>query len=278
MTLHLIHPAQAANSASAQPAAIEPPHPAGARARTGLVAVLTLFVLTTVTVARTAGAAQNQGASSAFGESISLQVLPLLGSPVQVSSGPLPVVQGSAPPAYSLTDDLASIQVSAPSLGTLLQTNLLTVDAASTEPDSDQASADATIAAVRLRLAAILPVLTLNADAVSSTAQVAGPCPQPVATGSTTLANAQVRGPLGIGLSLLAQPAPNTVVLDQAGLRVVLNEQLSTVSGNTTSLTVNAVHVSFAELPVSGLGLVSGDIILSQSQAQLQCNGIIISE
>jgi hypothetical protein len=278
------HPTQPANSAlftgANHPAGSEPAHLPRTMARTGVVAVLTLCVLITLTAtARAAHAVQNQGSSSAFGESISVQVLPLLGSPVQVSSGPLPLVQGSAAPAYSLTDDLASIQVSVPSLGTLLQTDLLTVDAASTEPDSDQASADATIAAVRLRLAAILPVLTLSADAVGSTAQISGPCHQPSATGSTTLVNAQLRGPLGIGLGLLAQPAPNTVVLDQAGLRVVLNEQTSSVSSNafsvTTSLTVNAVHVSLAELPLSGLGLVSGDIILSQSQAQLQCNQVI---
>jgi len=117
---------------SAQAAGGRPPHLARVLSHAAVAAALALFTWTT------AARAQNQAGSSAFAESVSLQVLPLLGSPVQVSSGPLPAVAGSAPPAYNLTGELASIRVAAPALGTLLETDLLTVDAASTEPDADQ--------------------------------------------------------------------------------------------------------------------------------------------
>ena len=38
--------------------------------------------------------------SSAFGESVDLELLPLLGNGIEVLSGPLPLVSSSAPPAY----------------------------------------------------------------------------------------------------------------------------------------------------------------------------------
>jgi hypothetical protein len=228
-----------------------------------------------------AALAQTAGSSSAFGESISIDVLPLLGSPIVVSSGPLPAVAGSAPAAYSLNGELASITVASPALGTVLQTGLLDVDAASSVPDSAAASADATVANVQLVLGALVPVLRLGAEAVGSSAEVSGPCEagaQAQTSGATTLAAAQLTGPLGLSVSLLAQPAPNTVVLDQAGLRVVLNEQIVAFDGVNTSLTVNAVHVSIDALPVAGLGALTADIILSQSKAQLTCAPRIVVE
>jgi len=228
-------------------------------------------LLLALAASRPSAAQNGLASSSAFGESVSVQVLPVLGSPVQITSGPLPYVSGSAPPAYSLTGQLAVVQVASPQLGLLLQASLLQVDAAAQEPATDQVSADATVAHVQLEIAGLLPALGLGAQAVSSSAQIVGPCDsQPVATGSTVLVGVQLSGPLGLGLSVQSRPAPNTVLLNAAGIRVVLNEQILSSDGTATDLTVNAVHVSVQELPV-GLSLLSGDIILSQSHAHLAC-------
>jgi hypothetical protein len=227
-----------------------------------------------------AALAQTAGSSSAFGESVSIQVLPLLGSPITVSSGPVPAVAGSAPADYSLSGELARITVSSPALGTVLQAGLLDVDASSGVPATPSASADATVANAQLTLGTLLaPILALSAQAVGSTALVSGPCEagsEAQTTGTTTLTAVQVTGPLGIHLSVPVQPAANTVLLDAAGVRVVLNEQIVGFDGANTSLTVNAVHISIDELPVAGLGALTADIILSQSQAKLNCSPRII--
>lgn len=235
-----------------------------------LIALAVLAVLARSAGAQTLGTAN----SSAFGESISIQVLPLLGSPIQVTSGPLPTVSGSALPAYDLNHQLASVQVSVSPLGTLLQTGLLQVDAASPFPSSSLALADATVAAVRLRLGAVLP-LNLGADAITSRALLTCVCvfALPQVNASTSLANASLSGPLGINLGLSAHPAPNSVIVDDLGLRVVLNEQILITNPDSdfADLTVNAVHISLNALPIAGLGVVTGEVILAQSHASLTC-------
>jgi hypothetical protein len=120
-----------------------------------------------------------------------------------------------------------------------------------------------------------VPVLKLTADAVSSRALISCPCGHGPAQagGSANLANAHLSVLPGINFTVDAHPAPNTVLVDVPGLRVVLNEQIlhTNASGDIASLTVNAVHVHVDVLPVPGAGLVTGDIILSQSQAQMAC-------
>src|SRR5262245_45412999 len=81
--------------------------------------------------------------SSAYGEYVNLHILPVLGSPIVVTSGPLPVTAGTAPPPYSGSNQVASAIVSAAGLGTLLQTGILTVHAASGVPNTNAVSADA---------------------------------------------------------------------------------------------------------------------------------------
>jgi hypothetical protein len=219
-------------------------------------------------------AAQNpsDAGSSAFGESVALQILPLLGPVLQLNSGPLPMVSGSASPAYHFTRQLANVRVSASTnlvpLGTVLQTALLQVDAESQVPETNEVFASATVLAVQLKLAGLLPLLGLQADAISSRAQLVCPCTvgRPVMVASTSLANAQINL-----ANVPSQPAPNTVLLNLAGLRVVLNEQILILSNSNADLTVNAVHVTLNALPIQGVGLVTGEIILAQSRAHLQC-------
>jgi hypothetical protein len=89
--------------------------------------------------------------------------------------------------------------------------------------------------------------------------------------GTMSIANASTSGLLS-GVSISANPAANTVLLNVAGVKVTLNEQI--VSG--TQITVNAIHIKLTSALVSGLGLLTGDIIVSQSVASMSsCSGTI---
>ncbi|HXO20672.1 MAG TPA: choice-of-anchor P family protein [Thermoanaerobaculia bacterium] len=217
-----------------------------------------------------AAGADTVASSSAFGESVSLQILPLLGSPIHVNSGPLPAVTGTNPASHA---QLASISVSAPALGTLLQTGILQVNAAALFPGTELVSGDAVVNTLQLRVAGGLPLLTLNADTLHSTAQIAGGCNDgAVTTGSANLTNVVLGGPLGLGLQVAANPPPNTVLLNVAGIRVVLNEQIPLTGSFPFGIAVNALHISLTSVPL-GLSLLSGDIILAHAEAELQCTG-----
>ncbi len=205
--------------------------------------------------------AASTGSSSAFGESVKLNLLPILGSPIQVSSGPLPFVSGAAPPSYSSSNQVASINVSLPPL-VQVQTELLKVDAASGLPNANSASSDATVDYTKITVAGLI---NLTADIIQSKADSSGGCGALSSAGSTVLTNVQLNG-----LTVAVAPAPNTVLLNVGGVKVVLNEQIVTGSGTTTSITVNAIHISLHNALV-GLGLISGDIIISQSEASLHC-------
>ncbi|HWF07970.1 MAG TPA: DUF11 domain-containing protein [Bryobacteraceae bacterium] len=106
----------------------------------------------------------------------------------------------------------------------------------------------------------------LTADVIQSSASAGGNCGALTSTGSTVLANAKLNG-----VTLTASAAPNTVLLDAGGIRIVLNEQIAAGNGTTdTSLTVNAIHISLTNAPI-GLGLLGGDIIIAQSKASMHC-------
>ncbi|HXU33764.1 MAG TPA: DUF11 domain-containing protein, partial [Thermoanaerobaculia bacterium] len=219
-----------------------------------------------------AASAASQSNSSAYGESVDLHLLPLLGNGITLTSGPLPTRAGAAPPAFDLTQQVASVAVSSPLLGTVLQTGILKTHAASTLPGQDSAVGDAEVNGLALRIAGALPLLTLSADTVVSNAAITGPCTgAPTAAGATTLTNVVLGGPAGIGLTVPVHPAPNFVLLNVLGIRVVLNEQIATGSGLTRGLTVNAIHVSVTNSVLAGLGVLSGDIVIAQSQAALTC-------
>ena len=219
--------------------------------------------------------AQTTATSSALGESLTVHVLPLLGSPVNVASGPLPTVSGSAPAAYNLHDQVASVNASGAVglLGSvLLRTGIIEVNAASLLPTTDQVTSDATVNNLNLGL---LGLLTVGAGTVHSTASINGCAAGPAVAGSANITGGTVGGTLGLGLNLLANPNPNTVLLNVLGIKVVLNEQIATTSGNTHNLTVNAIHISLNVLNGLGLGALSGDIVVAQAKASLTCAPVV---
>jgi hypothetical protein len=206
--------------------------------------------------------AQPQMQGSASAEQLSLRVAPLLGSLLVVQSGPLPFASGVSDGSFADSRQAASIVVSTPVTGKLLETGLLL---ASTSGADSQVLSESSITQARLSL---MTLLSLQADAIQSTSHLTGCGSTPDAF--SRLVNARLRGPLGLWQNLPTDPAPNTVLLDLAGVRVVLNEQVSLQEGEVQSVTVNAVHISVDAVP--GLGLLTGDVVLGQSHAQLGCS------
>lgn len=209
-----------------------------------------------------ASATVTASTSNAYGEFVNLTVTPNLGAPAVVTSGPFPFVSGSAPSPYSLSDSAASVVVDP-----YVTTGLLSVNASS-DVDSltgtRNASADATVNDISVLLNAF--GIDLSATTVQSTAAVTGDFGALNALGTTTIEELELNGVA----SLFINPAPNTVFLDIPGLTVTLNEQV--VSGdfaNSSTMAVNGVHISFDNYLSSNLSVISGDVILSHSEAMM---------
>jgi|SRR5882724_520163 len=226
------------------------------RSRTGLLGLA--FFLPFIVLARSAVAQLAPANTSAFGESIAISLVPLSGPPLTVTSGPLP----SVAEGYGLNKGMSNFKV-AGVLGNVLETSLLQVSSSSQRLPASPALADSTVGGLKLQLIGS-PFLVLKADAASSRALISCMLKQPVPTGSVNLANAQLNGvPLG------DRPAPNTVLLDTGKLRVVLNEQILSGGNGTAHLVVNAIHISIQKLSITGVGVLTGEIILGQSHAYL---------
>jgi len=200
--------------------------------------------------------------SSAFGESINLVFLANSSSglsvPVTVVSSPLPTAAGTAPPTYNVTNSLPTVTV-----GTALQAGPVAVSAVSMLPLSLNAVASATLSDVALDIA---PLFTLTATQIQSTTTIDSALN---ATGTATL----LTGTSTPNMSIPSAPAPNTVLVNAGGVRVVLNEETITGNGVTSrDISTNAVDMTFVNAPftsTTGTGLLNGSIILAHSEAHV---------
>lgn len=195
----------------------------------------------------------------------------LVGGLVGIDLGPLPSASGVAPSPYAVTQSTLSASASVVVVGSV-NTALLTSNASSNVnfgASSGVAMADATVNDLNLELvpgALFLPdLLFLSADTITSSAQISRSGGLTTTTGTSTIENA-VLSVSGVGfLSVAANPAPNTVLLNAAGIRIVLNEQVITTLGDTTSIQVNAIHIS-----VNGaLNTVDADVVVGHSAASM---------
>jgi hypothetical protein len=221
-------------------------------------------------VALAAPALAQTASSSAFGESVSLTVDPLIGGQVIIGSGPFPVAAGSAPPDYNVSDDADGATVESEPTGQVLATGFTSVQASGT---STSASATATVNNVDVDLvgALISAVFGLDASEVTATASVGGTCGALTASGSTSITGGTFSGQAGSG-SISSSPGPNTVLIDNLGVRVVLNEQFVGGNGTTTqSIAVNGIHISVSETLLSLIGTLNGDIVISHAEASITC-------
>jgi len=235
-----------------------------------------LLVLSLLAVSEAGHATVISGSSSSYGLSADIDVtlLNVLGPPtiVNVSAGPAPTSSGTAPAPYGDSDSLVSLSAGLPGvLGVstdLLQTSAVSgIDGA---PGSSYAFADASVANLAI---SALAQLSLSAELIRSATGVSGDHGTLVASGGTTLVNAAISGPLG-SIALDVFPAPNTVVnvatLGLVGVSLILNEQIETGDGiNSRGRAVNAIHLTLDGF-VSGLISLTGDIIISHSEAHMQ--------
>lgn len=234
---------------------------------------LSALVAAILSVALLSGEARGQAiaaGSSAAGVSVDLAITPPFGSDVPVTVPATPSVSGVAPTAYDLTDTLESLAVENPVTGPLVATGVMIVNASADLGVSDSATADATVNDLG---AAILDQFGLTADSVQSTSTVSGECGALTALGTTTLTNPTATGPLGSSLVIDESPAPNTVLFDEGGIRVILNEQIPSGDGITSQgLTVNAIRIILTNVPTPDASVLTGDLIIAQSVSAVECD------
>jgi hypothetical protein len=118
-----------------------------------------------------------------------------------------------------------------------------------TSGSGDEATSTATLVSVSVSL------IGLSADVVKSTSTATCSGTTPSVSGSSELVNVTL-----LGLPISA-PMPNLAISAPGGISVILNEQVSSVSGNQGSMTVNAIHVT-------GPGI---DIVVAGAESDITC-------
>ncbi len=200
--------------------------------------------------------AATSASGQGYGLNVTANILGLgLGVPV-ANTG-----QRTAPPNFNASQSAVSANVSA---GALLTVNTGVVNgAAQSALAMNTVSASGGVNGLNLGLvnAALIPVsiLGVTADTVGSNVQVSCVGGNPVATGTSTLTNLQIRGLLG-PISVPANPAPNTGLSVLGVASITLNEQLPSAN----KLIVNALHIS-----IDVLGLIKADVVVGHSEASM---------
>lgn len=216
--------------------------------RRAIAALLMGAVIIPASLVAPAGADVNEVSGGGFALEVNLGTF--LGP---VTLGPVSPVELPGNGGGPFTESVAQVDI----LG-IVTTGLLESSTEGGDLGSHQgfATSSATVAdpTVLGALAGLLGGPLLTADAIEARCISNGDG----STGETTLANATLAG-FGI---LDVSPAPNTTLNVLGLVTVTLNEQIVTnVPGQETTITVNAVHIS-----VNVLGLVSGDVIISQAR------------
>jgi hypothetical protein len=150
-------------------------------------------------------------------------------------------------------------------LGETTTTGLMTTSATS---DGTTGSANAMINGLNLNLGTLLlTTFGLTSGTISSTTTFDGTS----LFGVSNIANLAVSSQtmtIPINASALLSSDVNRTLVDIAGLKVTLNEQIAAgdITNNiyTRSLTTNALHVAYKDFAFGG-GLLSGDVIVGQS-------------
>src|SRR5713101_404390 len=156
-----------------------------------------------------------------------------------------------------------------PSSGGALQTSLLSISFpglltadvahATTIGQADRARSEASVADVTLTAGGN----TIAASLLRSSAMAVCTTGGPAVSGSSEIADLVINGrPFAIS----GQPN-QTITLPVGGVMVIINEQSSSVSGNTGSITVNALHVIVPDV----LGVAGADVVVSSARADVTC-------
>jgi hypothetical protein len=210
--------------------------------------------------------------SSAYGLGANLTVLSL----VTVGAGPFSTSAGVAPAAYSNSDTVLSVSDNLNLIlgHQTLSTGVITTAASSPFPVTPTGTAAATVNNLGTGLGLLFgpSLLSIGATTITSTSSVDGTGTL-TALGSSDLEGLTVTGTALGGLtidgSLYAHAAPNTVLINLAGLEIILNEQIPSGDGvNSEGIQTNAIDIKFDHFAL-GTGLLSGGIIVAHSQADI---------
>lgn len=210
--------------------------------------------------------AGSSGSGSAYGLNVNLNLLPLVGSPVTATLGPIPQVSGTAPPDFDQTQTVLSANVSIPSAATVGAGVITAHTISALGANSVTSTSEVNGLGVSIALA---NALSLTADTVTSSATAACPAGTLTPSGSSVLTNPHLTVLGLVNVNLDANPLPNTavlpLVLNPLGVSIVLNEQV--VTGDT--VTVNAIHISVNGGIIGLLGVLNADIVVAHSQATM---------
>lgn len=231
-----------------------------------------ICLLTGVLFLSIPASAQDLSRSASFGTYTSIDVLPLLGAGTSVEEGPIPFAEGEAPPAYTQNRQVLSSGTSVGLLGDIVSTG--EINARVDGIEQELARGEVSIDGLELSIVGKLPLVTLTAGTIDSLAEVSGPCSSGLDTAlSARFENAVLDGSLVPRTVIPLNPAPNTVLLDLAGIRIVLNEQAE--QGDAAMMSqgrVNAIHVYLNNVSLSGLGVLNGEIIVGHALARMECD------
>jgi len=171
--------------------------------------------------------------------------------------GLLPIVVGEAGPLSESggADESSLLSVSRDQTGGLLSAEVVH---ATVVAQGNRSSAEASVASVSLAVVGNAIQADLLRSQAAATCDGAG---QASASGSSELAGLVINGQ---AITVSGQPN-QTVTL--TGLRVVINEQSGSASGNRSDITVNALHVTAFDLS----GQTLADVIISAAHADISC-------
>lgn len=209
-----------------------------------LVFVVVLVVPGSLMLAAGPAAATVSAVSgSAFGESVDL-TQQVLGTPVNVTSGPMPEVS-CLRRVVVLT--ASALEADAPGV---LHTGVLEVSTHGTTGPGGTATSWASVADATIEYANLL-----TAGLVQSSCTVN----EQGVNGQTTILD--LAAPTTAGTVANYQPPTNTTFVLPDGITVIFNEQILAREGGNSAITVNAVHV-IIDNQLTG---TEGDIVLAQS-------------
>lgn len=217
--------------------------------------------------------------SSATGASALVSVANVVKANVSVANA-----SGSTPGYYDNSGSVASVNQNFLLVDGILidayqslGANVLTSRAFSTGPSVSATGTTLIANAGATLFTRLLGIDTLSfgvaADAIGSTTTVGANSGGLFAIGSSSITNFALTGSLldtlNLNLGLYVNPNPNTVVVNFAGLSLILNEQITSGNGiDALSMQTNAVHLSFTDYLFDGK-LLNGDVILGHSQASI---------
>ena len=132
---------------------------------------------------------------------------------------------------------------------------------AATVGQGNHSRAEASVADASLNVAGN----TIQADVLSSRAEAR--CDG--AGGASASGSSEIAGLVVNGTQIVVTGQPNQLV-SPAPVKIVINEQSGGASGNRADMTVNALHITVADL-TNPTGLPLADVIISSAHADIAC-------